>query len=301
MADLRGGVLPGGRAARGSPRTASSCSRPLCSGRNSTRRCTRRHSPCSARTASSTPRGPGVSCSRSPGRSTRGRTRCSAALWPSGFSACRGSRAAMRFALDEEALALRDAAAGLLAAEVSPEVIRAGWPGGKGDLVAAAWRRLARVGAAGTLVPQERGGLGLDENALVPLLEELGRSGLPGPAAETIAVAAPLLAGPGLGRPRPGWHCPGWHCPGWHCPGWHCPGGRTRRRDPGGRPAWRRRPGAAGSQAPLVVLRRRRAAALRAGGPGTQAVRDHRRIARYRAAAVPGRRAAGRCSPRTRR
>jgi alkylation response protein AidB-like acyl-CoA dehydrogenase len=104
----------------------------------------------------------------------------------------------MRFCLDETALALRDAAAGLLTAEVSPEVIRAGWPGGKEDLVAAAWRKLAGVGALGTLVPEERGGLGLDENSLVPLLEEVGRSGLPGPAAETIAVAAPLLDGPGL-------------------------------------------------------------------------------------------------------
>jgi alkylation response protein AidB-like acyl-CoA dehydrogenase len=104
----------------------------------------------------------------------------------------------MRFGLDETALALRDAAAGLLAAEVSPEVIRAGWPGGQEDLVAAAWRKLAGVGALGTLVPEERGGLGLDENSLVPLLEEIGRSGLPGPATETIAVAAPLLDGPGL-------------------------------------------------------------------------------------------------------
>jgi alkylation response protein AidB-like acyl-CoA dehydrogenase len=107
----------------------------------------------------------------------------------------------MRFCLDETALALRDAAAGLLAAQVSPEVIRAGWPGGEEDLVAAAWRKLAGVGAVGALVPEERGGLGLDENSLVPLLEEIGRSGLPGPAAETIAVAAPLLDGTSLGGP----------------------------------------------------------------------------------------------------
>ena len=104
----------------------------------------------------------------------------------------------MRFCLDETALALREAAAGLLTAQVSPEVIRAGWPGGQEDLAAAVWRKLAGVGALGTLVPAQRGGLGLDENSLVPLLEEVGRSGLPGPAAETIAVAAPLLAGAGL-------------------------------------------------------------------------------------------------------
>jgi len=101
----------------------------------------------------------------------------------------------MRFGPDETALALRDAAAGLLAAEVTPAVVRDGWPGGTGKLVAAAWQKLAGTGALGTLVPEERDGLGLDENSLVPLLEEIGRSGLPGPAAETIAVAAALLSG----------------------------------------------------------------------------------------------------------
>jgi alkylation response protein AidB-like acyl-CoA dehydrogenase len=101
----------------------------------------------------------------------------------------------MRFELDETALALRDAAAELLTAEATPAVIRDGWPDGTGELTAAVWEKLAGVGVTGTLVPEERGGLGLDENAVVPLLEALGRSGLPGPAAETIAVAAPLLDG----------------------------------------------------------------------------------------------------------
>jgi alkylation response protein AidB-like acyl-CoA dehydrogenase len=101
----------------------------------------------------------------------------------------------MRFALSDTAAALREAAAGLLDAEVSPDVIRAGWPGGDHALVSAAWQKLAAVGVIGTLVAEERGGLGLDETSLVPLLEEIGRSGLPGPAAETIAVAAPLLDG----------------------------------------------------------------------------------------------------------
>jgi alkylation response protein AidB-like acyl-CoA dehydrogenase len=104
----------------------------------------------------------------------------------------------VRFELSDEAAALRDAAAGLLAAEVTPAVIRAGWPGGDrgladGGLAGAVWRKLAALGAVGTLVPEEHGGLGLDENSLVPLLEEVGRSGLPWPAVETIAVVAPLL------------------------------------------------------------------------------------------------------------
>lgn len=103
----------------------------------------------------------------------------------------------MRFEVSEEAAALRDAAAALLAKEVPAAVVRAGWPGQDHDAVRTAWRRLADVGAVATLVTEPDGGLGLDENSIAPLLEEIGRSGLPAPAAETIAVAAPLLAAAG--------------------------------------------------------------------------------------------------------
>jgi alkylation response protein AidB-like acyl-CoA dehydrogenase len=99
----------------------------------------------------------------------------------------------MRFALDEAAETLRAATADVLRGEVPPAVVRAGWPGGEAGLVTAVWRKLAAAGVLGTLVPEDRGGLGLDENALVPLLDEVGYSGLPVPAVETIAVAAPLL------------------------------------------------------------------------------------------------------------
>jgi alkylation response protein AidB-like acyl-CoA dehydrogenase len=82
----------------------------------------------------------------------------------------------VRFAVSEEAAVLRDAAREVLADSRD-------------------WRKLASVGVIGTMVPGDRGGLGLDENALVPVLEEIGYSGLPVPAVETIAVAAPLLPG----------------------------------------------------------------------------------------------------------
>lgn len=85
----------------------------------------------------------------------------------------------MRFALDDAAAALRDAVSELLAAETDRD---------------AAWGKLRAVGAVGTLLPEGLGGLGLDENALVPLLEAIGYSGLAVPAVETIAVAAPLLS-----------------------------------------------------------------------------------------------------------
>ncbi|MGA8455375.1 MAG: hypothetical protein WB800_08225, partial [Streptosporangiaceae bacterium] len=118
----------------------------------------------------------------------------------------------MRFAVAEDAAALRDAAEALLAARATPALIRSAWPsgqepapgglggkGGKGgaNTVREVWRGLAEIGLTGALVAEADGGLGLDENALPPALSRIGHSGLPVPAGETIAVAAPLLAAAG--------------------------------------------------------------------------------------------------------
>jgi alkylation response protein AidB-like acyl-CoA dehydrogenase len=101
----------------------------------------------------------------------------------------------MRFELGDEASALRDAAQALLSAQATPAVIRAGWPDGDRKLVQSVWEQFGEGGLIGLLVPEAADGLGLDEDSVGALFEELGRSGLPVPAAETIAVAAPLLAG----------------------------------------------------------------------------------------------------------
>ena len=120
----------------------------------------------------------------------------------------------MRFAVAEEAAALRDASDALLRARVTAALIRSAWasepatgvPGvapragtDAPDLteVRDVWRGLADIGLTGTLVADESGGLGLDENALPPVLTRIGSSGLPVPAVETVAVAAPLLAAAG--------------------------------------------------------------------------------------------------------
>jgi alkylation response protein AidB-like acyl-CoA dehydrogenase len=99
----------------------------------------------------------------------------------------------MRFESSDAAVALRDATQAMLAAEVTPAVVRAGWPGGDLTVVRRVWRKLADSGVVGALVAEESDGLGLDEEALVPALERIGYSGLPLPAVETIAVAAPAL------------------------------------------------------------------------------------------------------------
>jgi alkylation response protein AidB-like acyl-CoA dehydrogenase len=103
----------------------------------------------------------------------------------------------MEFAVADEAAALRDAVDELLTARATTALIRSAWGTGPHADVRAVWRGLADVGVTGALVPEAAGGLGLDENALVPVLERLGYSGLPGPVVETVAVAAPLLAAAG--------------------------------------------------------------------------------------------------------
>ena len=100
----------------------------------------------------------------------------------------------MLFAVADEAAALRDAADAVLTARATTALIRSAWGSGPHADVRDVWRGLADVGVTGALVPEAAGGLGLDENALVPVLERVGYSGLPGPAVETVAVAAPLLA-----------------------------------------------------------------------------------------------------------
>ena len=61
-------------------------------------------------------------------------------------------------------------------------------------LVAGRTGRAAEMGVVGITVPEEYGGLGLGLIDVVLLLEEAGRSGLPEPLVETVALGAPLLA-----------------------------------------------------------------------------------------------------------
>lgn len=67
------------------------------------------------------------------------------------------------------------------------------------------WARLAEMGVVGLTVPQEHGGLGMDEIGLALLLEETGRAALPEPVVETTAVAVPLLANVGSDEVRERW------------------------------------------------------------------------------------------------
>jgi alkylation response protein AidB-like acyl-CoA dehydrogenase len=103
----------------------------------------------------------------------------------------------MFFGFDDDQLAFRDAVRELLDRECPPEVLRAAWDAPAGKLGRNVWDRLTDMGVLGTVVAEERDGLGLDERSLVLVLEEAGRAGLPHPLVDTAAVAAPLVSGAG--------------------------------------------------------------------------------------------------------
>jgi len=81
---------------------------------------------------------------------------------------------------------------GILDDRCCPPAVRASWddPAGRVDGL---WAVLAETGILGLLVPDDHGGLGMDERDLVLLLEELGRAACPEPVAEHAAVAVPVL------------------------------------------------------------------------------------------------------------
>ena len=80
-----------------------------------------------------------------------------------------------------------------LAAEVTPERIRAAWqtPTGRSDEL---WAQLAGLGLTGLTIAEEHGGLGMSELDFVLLAEEMGYVALPEPLIDTVLVGAPLLA-----------------------------------------------------------------------------------------------------------
>lgn len=101
----------------------------------------------------------------------------------------------MYFGFDDDQIAFRDAARELFDKECPPGVVRAAWDAPAGQLDRGVWDQLAEMGVLATVVPEASDGLGLDEQALVLVLEEAGRAALPHPLVETAAVAAPLIAG----------------------------------------------------------------------------------------------------------
>ena len=100
----------------------------------------------------------------------------------------------MRFALDADR---RDFAASLDAALGSADVPRAvrAWASGDTGPARSVWTLLSDLGVTALMVAEDAGGLGAHPVDLVVACERLGRWCVPGPVAESVAVAPILLAG----------------------------------------------------------------------------------------------------------
>ncbi len=100
----------------------------------------------------------------------------------------------MKFSLDDQQ---RDFAASIDAALGAADVPGANraWAAGDTAPGRAVWARLADLGVTALAVPEESGGIGAHPVDLVVAVERLGRWCVPGPVAESLAVAPILLSG----------------------------------------------------------------------------------------------------------
>jgi alkylation response protein AidB-like acyl-CoA dehydrogenase len=110
----------------------------------------------------------------------------------------------MNFDFSDEQFALRDAARDFFAGESSAAYVRSAWDSETGRSPQL-WRTMAQTGFVGLTVPEEHGGLGMDEVDLVLLLEEAGRAALPEPLLETTAIGVPLLVEAGTAAQQREW------------------------------------------------------------------------------------------------
>jgi alkylation response protein AidB-like acyl-CoA dehydrogenase len=100
----------------------------------------------------------------------------------------------VRFALDEQQRDFASSIDAALGAADLPGAVRA-WSAGDVAPGRKVWEQLANLGVTALAVPEKFDGLGADPVDLVVALERLGRWCVPGPVAESIAVAPVLLAG----------------------------------------------------------------------------------------------------------
>lgn len=98
----------------------------------------------------------------------------------------------MDFTFTEDQLLFQDEIKKFLVNEITPEKIRELWETDSGRS-AELWAQLAELGLTGMTVPEEFGGLGMNEVDFVLLAQECGYVALPEPLVETVLVAVPLI------------------------------------------------------------------------------------------------------------
>jgi alkylation response protein AidB-like acyl-CoA dehydrogenase len=97
----------------------------------------------------------------------------------------------VKFVLDAEQRLFGETVDKLLAQTAVPGAVRS-WAAGDPEPGLALWRSLAGAGVFAVAVPEKAGGAGVLPVELVTAFHELGRHGVPGPCAETVAVAVLL-------------------------------------------------------------------------------------------------------------
>ena len=110
----------------------------------------------------------------------------------------------MFFDFTEDQYQLRDGARDFFAGESPASHVRAMWDSDSGRSPEL-WKKMAEIGFVGLTIPEEHGGLGMDEVAMVLLLEEAGKVALPEPFLETAAVAARTLLEAGTDEQKSQW------------------------------------------------------------------------------------------------
>ena len=98
----------------------------------------------------------------------------------------------MDFTFSEDQLLFQESVRDFLVNEVTPQKIRELWEtdSGRSDEL---WGQLTELGLVGMTVPEELGGLGMDELDFILLAQECGYVALPEPLVHTALVAVPLL------------------------------------------------------------------------------------------------------------
>lgn len=99
----------------------------------------------------------------------------------------------MDFTFNEDQLLFQEGVRDFLTTEVTPEKIRELWEteSGRSEEL---WGQLTELGLTGLTVPEEFGGMGMNELDFVLLAQECGYVALPEPLVQTVLVAVPTLA-----------------------------------------------------------------------------------------------------------
>jgi alkylation response protein AidB-like acyl-CoA dehydrogenase len=97
----------------------------------------------------------------------------------------------MRFLPTSDQQAMAEAVRDALAKECTAEMLRNAGDTARDRRI---WGALASLGVFGLTVPEQAGGLGLDQRDAVGVLEETGRAAVPGPVAETFAACQVLAS-----------------------------------------------------------------------------------------------------------